>query len=68
MFSMRQCINEEAIRNGIAVTQTVPQEQENSSIYNDFIRKLIKVEVKADKRGSKGIWKRESWMKRWMKW
>lgn len=68
MFSTRQCINEEVIRNGIAVTVAASPDLLYSSVFNDLIHRLIKIEIKADKLGTKGVWKRESWFKKWIKW
>ena len=66
-FSQRICVNEDVIRNGLGVVQTSP-ELVHSDVCNRLARVLLKVEVKADKRGKKGVWKRPSKMEAWKNW
>ena len=52
------CLNEEMVRQGVAVACHVSALADNT-MYNNLLRRLLKAEVKAEKKGS-GIWVKPS--------
>ena len=69
LLSRRGSVNEAVVRDGVAVVDTAsPQELVRKDVYDNLSRKLLTVEVKADQKGKKGVWRRPSRLKICKEW
>ncbi|EDO34819.1 predicted protein [Nematostella vectensis] len=57
----KYCVNEELVRQGLAVTARC-KELENHKLYQGLFTRLLKAEVRAEKTG-KGVWEKPSYTK-----
>ena len=69
LFSRRVCVNEMVISEGVGIVETSPPcELVRRDVYDSLTRVLLGVEVKADRKGRKGVWKKPSKLQVWKQW